>query len=173
FLYNADADTGYVGLDDTGQLNTATLAQGAGNKWFQDHVEIGFTQYPGGPRYHDVFQLPYFETAAQPRWPLRQMIGPFVGAFQLGRDLGNDAGPLPAAARGPWKSGSYGGNLEVVPPTTDFPLGRLVVGDTMTDKLYKFLQSQEVQTPFTVPTKWLDIGHVDEVIGFTGARVDG
>jgi hypothetical protein len=33
----------------------------------------------------------------------------------------------------------------------------------------EFLQSQEVQPVVEIPTKWLKVGHVDEVVGFTGA----
>jgi hypothetical protein len=41
------------------------------------------------------------------------------------------------------------------------------MGDDRSDKIWAFLVMQGVQQPFTIPTNWLDTGHVDEVIGFT------
>jgi hypothetical protein len=153
-LYNASADAGYKGLDNSGQLQrVAYTPLPARSQWLQDHIEFGYTQRPAGPKQYEVFRLPY---GAQPPWPMQRLLKPDTGVFQLGRNVGGD-------------SGDFGGNLEVLPPTRDYPLGRIFMGNTRSDELWDFLRSQEVQVPFdTVPTEWLSVGHVDEIFNFTG-----
>jgi hypothetical protein len=154
YLFTSAAAPGYYGLDYSGQLNTVTT--GFGTQWFQDHVEIGYTQRPGGPATQMVFRLPYFRGtgSVQPAWPQVQLLGPNVGTFQLGINLG--AG-----------SGDYGGNVEILPPTAANPLGRIIHGDTGSPTLFNFFGSQEAQPPIQIPTRWLAVGHTDEIIGFT------
>jgi hypothetical protein len=154
-LYTAAADPGYFGLDASGQLQTITPAQGAGTQWIQDQVEMGYTQRPGGPVTTAVFRLPYSRGAGvpQPAWPQNLLLGPDLATFQLGVNLGGG-------------SGDYGGNVELLPPTANNPLGRIIHGDTGSNALFTFFQSQEVQAPFRVPTQWLIVGHADEIVGF-------
>jgi hypothetical protein len=157
FRLNAVADSGYFGLDASGQLDPA-LPTGAeaGTQWFQDHVEVGYVQRPGAAPQHSTFRLPYFRPGGQPQppWSLTRLLGAEHGAFQIGVDFGAD-------------SGDYGGNLEAMPPQAAFPLGRMVFGDLMSAALRQFLTDQEVQLPFDVPTAWLAVGHVDEALAFT------
>src|SRR5262249_25010443 len=51
---------------------------------------------------------------------------------------------------------------EVTPPTPNYPLGRIVLGSIGSSALRTFLESQEVQSPISIPTSWLAVGHVDE-----------
>jgi hypothetical protein len=168
-LRHGVAGTGYYGLDDSGQLKTATVDEVATDvpQWFQDHVEIGYTQRPGGPKQYEVFRLPYSkDNGPMPDWPVTKLLGPGVGVFELGNDLGPDSGDPNS------HSGSFGGNLEILPPSDKYKLGRIIVGNNRSDGLWTFLTSQEVQKPTEVWTKWLSVGHVDEVVGFTGNAKD-
>jgi protein-arginine deiminase len=62
------------------------------------------------------------------------------------------------------------GNLEASPPVTvggvEFPFGKIYYGRVGTQGIHPqmaiFLQSQDVQAPFELPTNWLCVGHVDE-----------
>ncbi|MCG3129461.1 MAG: hypothetical protein FLDDKLPJ_00188 [Phycisphaerae bacterium] len=57
---------------------------------------------------------------------------------------------------------AYGGNLELIPPYTNHPLGRIVVG-SMPLAQVEFLNSQAVQAPVVqLDTSWLAVGHIDE-----------
>jgi hypothetical protein len=162
------ADPGYVGLDNSGQLKAVTIPGGITrpeeqDQWLQDHIEFGYTQRPGGPKDYEVFRLPrtLTATAALPTWPLTRLLSPDVGVFAIGKEFA-DSGSATSV------SGSFGGNLEILPPTATNKLGTIVVGDTMSTELLTFLKSQQAQPVVTIPTKWLTVGHIDEVAGFTG-----
>jgi len=151
----ADNAAFLAGLGASGQLQTEPAGDDARTQWFQDHIEIGYTQRPGAQKKQSVFRLPYkYRTYPQPGWPLTRLLAPATQTFQIGIDLGR-------------RSGDYGGNVEVMPPTATHPLGRIVLGDTSSMRLLDFVSAQEVQSPFTVPTSWLRVGHVDEVFLFT------
>lgn len=154
FLHTSAAPPGCVGIDDSGQLHTPT--SGAGSQWTQDHVEVGWTQRPGGPKIHEVFRLPY---GGIPTWPMNAtVLKPETGVFQIGQSLGAGAG-------------DFGGNIEVLPPTSSHPLGQLVAGNTASPELIQFFTDQEVQAPVIRPsTAWLRVGHVDETIGFSSTN---
>lgn len=145
-------------LDSSGQLHKVTTAV---TQWFQDHIEIGFTQRPGGPKTHIVFRLPYDRGpgGSNPIWPLKKLLKRNVGVFQIGSNLGGN-------------KGDYGGNLEVLPPdSTHNKLGRIVLGTPSSTRMQDFLQSQEVQRPiFDIPVGWLKVGHIDEVSSFLASR---
>jgi hypothetical protein len=164
------ADPGYVGLDNSGQLMTVKIPGGITreeeqDQWLQDHIEFGYTQRPGGPKDYEVFRLPRTITATGDlaTWPLTKLLAPDVGVFAIGKSFA-DSGDATK------DSGSFGGNLEILPPTATNKLGTIVVGDTMSTELRTFLESQQAQPVITpgIPTKWLTVGHVDEVAGFTG-----
>ncbi len=159
FRETASAEAGYVGLDHSGQMQALGLAEGA-TQWFQDHGEMGYYERPGGAKVQAGLRLPYARGLLdpQPPWIQTRLLGPDFAIFQMGVDVGGGAG-------------DYGGNVELLPPTPAFPLGRIVVGDTRSDALFDFFASQEVQPPFEVPTAWLSVSHVDEIFGFS--IVDG
>jgi len=66
------------------------------------------------------------------------------------------------------------GNLEVIPPFThegvSWPFGRVVQGSTATyypDKSFRtMLEAQQVQSPVSIDTEWLIVGHVDEAFSY-------
>ena len=161
FLHNADAGPGYKGLNDSGQLQLVAANEVHYEKWFQDHIEIGYTQRPGGPKTCVVFQLPYgpqTDMVGNPEWPLTKLLSKDVGVFTLGQWLDNA-----------WDSADYGGNLEILPPNPNYKLGRIVLGDSdsASDRLKQFLFSQEYQLPVTdVPVDWLGVSHIDEITSF-------
>lgn len=145
-----------LGTGSGGQLQTeADTSRTRNSQWFQDQIEIGYTQRPGGPKTHAVLRMPY---VYQPTWPLYDLLASDVGIFQLGSAGG---------------SGDYGGNLEVLPPNGTYPLGRIVMGNKASTKLKDFMVSQEVQSPMCdAPVTWLRVGHIDEVTSFlAGGRV--
>jgi len=162
-----------------GTPNHSTDPDGAYTRWFQDHVEVGYTQRPGGPKQSLALRLPYRRGEHPafyvhiPEWIRKRMIGPDVGMFTLGMP-GNDAFER-------WE-GQYGGNLELIPQANG--LGKILVGDTMRsdggdyDIVSYFLQMQRVQalsrpteddygSLTVIPTRWLMVGHVDEVVNFS------
>ena len=148
-------------LTASGQIHTVVSNPAVNDpntvtQWFMDHLKMGYCQRPGGPKSYEVFRLPY--DGHQPTWPLNSLMMSNVGTFQLSNYL---------SATPP--SGDFGGNLGALPPTPTAPLGQIVMGNTHSARLGAFLKSQGPSAqPFVeVPTKWLEVGHIDEVIGFT------
>ncbi len=146
-------------IQDTVALHTYHTG---GDQWTQDHVEIGFTQAPGRPKTHVVLQLPRARLTTDgteddtPEWPREHLLGPDVGLFRFW-NFHIDDGP---------SAGDFGGNIELMPPTSRWPLGRILVGDTISPKLLRFLDDQGLQSPFQIGVEWLRVGHVDEVLAF-------
>ena len=123
----------------------------ADSQWTQDEAEIGYTQAPGTPK--ELLSLALVHLKKIAMWPTQLFSGPGRGWFTFGKDIGEG-------------HGNYGGNIEVMPPTRGFPLGRIVVGDTISKRLFGFLRDQQVQDPVEIDTSWLRVGHVDETIEF-------
>ena len=144
-------------IQDTVALNTYHTG---GDQWTQDHVEIGFTHAPGRPKTHVVLRLPRARLTTDgteddtPEWPKEHLLAPDVGLFRFW-NFHIDDGP---------SAGDLGGNIELMPPTARWPLGRIVVGDTISPKLLRFLIDQGVQSPFQIGVDWLRVGHVDEAL---------
>ena len=144
-------------IQDTVALNTYHTG---GDQWTQDHVEIGFTHAPGRPKTHVVLQLPRARMTTggteddTPEWPRERLLGPDVGLFRFW-NFHVDDGP---------SAGDLGGNIELMPPTARWPLGRILVGDTISPKLLRFLDDQGLQDPFQIGVEWLRVGHVDEAL---------
>ena len=144
-------------IQDTVALHTYHTG---GDQWTQDHVEIGFTHAPGRPKTHVVLQLPRARLTTDgteddtPEWPRERLLGPDVGLFRFW-NFHIDDGP---------SAGDLGGNIELMPPTARWPLGRVLVGDTISPKLLRFLDDQGLQAPFQIGVEWLRVGHVDEAL---------
>lgn len=144
-------------IQDTVALHTYHTG---GDQWTQDHVEIGFTHAPGRPKTHVVLRLPRARLTTDgieddtPEWPKEHLLAPDVGLFRFW-NFHVDDGP---------SAGDLGGNIEVVPPTAGWPLGRILVGDTISPKLLRFLEDQQAQSPFRISVDWLRVGHVDEAL---------
>ncbi|MFO0874693.1 MAG: protein-arginine deiminase family protein [Phycisphaerales bacterium] len=146
-----------------GTLETFT----SDTQWAQDDIEIGYSQTPRSSarvaaytRHHGSDEDPVLE-GGQPVGDAAWRRELLMGMNALTDDVGIYRNP-----RGAADSGDYGGNLELLPPTTTHPLGRICHGDTMTEKKSQFLASQEVQEPFEIVTSWLSVGHVDEFVAF-------
>ena len=69
-----------------------------------------------------------------------------------------------------------GGNIIASPPVPGrFPHGRIIAGEQMQPQLLDFFRQQRVQTGpdgklIELPTDWLKVGHVDEIVGFVPFR---
>ncbi len=72
-------------------------------------------------------------------------------------------------------STNYGGNIEVSPPTSSAPFGKVVVGSVVGKDL-RFMLGQLAQQTFSQPsvefnTSWLGVGHVDEIVSFLPSKL--
>lgn len=132
--------------------------------WPQDDCEIGYTESPRNSlrvaaytRHHDN-PIEVAGGLGDAQWILDKVIGADIGFYR-------NPFSLPADARD--VAFDYGGNLELIPPTTHHKLGQICVGKDMSDRKKRFLESQEVQGPLVeVDTAWLSVGHVDEIVSF-------
>ena len=141
-------------LQDSGILRVYTEG---GDRWTQDHVEFGYTHAPGRPRTRVALIMP---RRSRISWPREHLLGPDSGIMQFRDTAKLDAGS---------GVGDFGGNVDVMPPTSTWPLGRVVVGNSISPKLFRFLQDQEVQAPMTLDVSWLASEHVDDLVGFLPA----
>jgi hypothetical protein len=125
------------------------------DRWIQDEIEFAYSTRPDGHRFDIVIDsirdrgLKPFATDhfSMPDW--------YVGKW------GN---PLNATTFDSF------GNLEASPPIDGYPFGRIYFGwDNgvgMDAVLADFLDSQTLQAPVRLPTDWLCVAHVDEIISF-------
>ena len=135
------------------------------DRWMQDNWEVG-TQLV--PKRNGGFKEMITAMQTQRSYG-GQGLETFVPQEWLGRDRGFF---FPGGAE---SSHNYGGNLEVSPPTSDDPFGRMLFGggtstlsgsrnvDTMNDNQVSFLNAQELQAPaLELSSEWLAVGHIDE-----------
>ena len=154
---NAD----FIAAYQTALGNKFTSVSGGtvqGDVWMQDEYEFATTTGSTGQRMDVVID------SIRDRG-LRNYAPQFRRADSITGTWGN-----PQAAT------SYDsfGNLEASPPVTvngvAYPFGKIYYGRTgnsgMSQTLGTFLASQKVQAPFTLPTNWLCVGHVDEFSTF-------
>ena len=125
-----------------------------GDQWTQDHVEFGYTHAPGRPKTNVALVLPRRSPVT---WPRDHLLGHDNALLSFRNTVKLDAGS---------GVGDYGGNIEVMPPTSAWPLGRTMVGSSISPQLLQFLQDQEVQPILEVDVTWLASEHVDDVVGF-------
>ena len=138
-------------LEDSGLLR---VYSGGGDRWSQDHVEFGYTHAPGRPRTLVTLIMPRKSRVA---WPREHLLGRDRALMQFRDTVKLDPGS---------GVGDFGGNVDVLPPTDAWPVGRIVVGDSVSEKLLRFLQDQEVQAPTTLEVGWLASEHIDDLVGF-------
>ncbi|MGH3517951.1 MAG: protein-arginine deiminase family protein [Haloechinothrix sp.] len=141
-----------------------------GDRWIQDEVEFGFSASP-------THVLPVVCDSPRDRelrnWAAMR-VGPDFGHFQIGGSTPNSLDAF--------------GNLEVSPPVTvrgrHYPFGRIIFGGRssgdygeasrqMMPELRRFFHAQKVQAPIELYTDWLIVGHVDEIMTFVPANVEG
>lgn len=127
--------------------------------WVQDEIEFGTLTSPES-------QLDFvIDTIRNGRGLGGSGLDDFPEAELFGPDFG----------MGTWGSGratsyDYGGNLEISPPVTVdgifYPFGRIYYGangDAAPHQdMRDFFDAQQIQRPFTAPTDWLYVGHIDE-----------
>ncbi len=143
------------------------LAAGATHffeRWMQDAVSAGMQRVKGGGSLEVLLQMDRPTGTQGLEGFAATQLGPGVGLALPGRD---DTTVL-----------SYGGNLEVIPPTHDFPLGRLVIGGDgarhMGPSTRAWLDAQQAQGPvLELPTAWLETAHIDELVAFVPNARDG
>jgi protein-arginine deiminase len=127
--------------------------------WFQDTMEIGYTQLPGRPPMHVAMN------------GQRPNASDNLAITLLAPDFGFVSVGAPRPPADPedyfmdWMS-----NLEVTHPVPGYPLGRIYYGrsdrTTFQPTIVKFLEAQEVQAPFALYVNWLVSQQVDEVMTF-------
>jgi len=121
------------------------------NQWMQDHVEIGYTQRPGGPLTVMTLACPYARGMAE--WARDQLLADGKGVFALSKNLGG-------------LTGDFGGNIELTHPQANASLGKIIVGNNASEKLRNFFIAQEEQPLVSVNVSFADAAHVDEIISF-------
>lgn len=61
----------------------------------------------------------------------------------------------------------YGGNIEISPPWKDYKHGKIITGSFINNSLEKILSTNIQKQPLCkVYTEWLEVGHIDEIMGF-------
>lgn len=64
-------------------------------------------------------------------------------------------------------SGNYGGNIEVSPPMSGLPNGKIITGTVYSKQINEFLEARQPQQPLVQAyTGWLKVGHIDELMCF-------
>jgi protein-arginine deiminase len=126
--------------------------------WFQDTMEMGYTQIPGLPPMHVVMNAVRGNSADN---LAPTLLAPGIGLITVAKTRNLDG-------EDHWMD--WMGDLEVTSPVPGYPLGRIYHGKsprtTYHPDIVKFLEAQEVQKPFAVNTGWLVIQHVDEIFTF-------
>ncbi len=139
--------------------------------WIEDEFQWGYTETPR-------VALPvvlHMHRQRELEDNVEQLLGPDVGYFK--------AFSYPADHN----ALDYGGNLEVSPPTPQFPFGRIYYGGTPSvntrvdtfetreihPQFRAFFQRQGLQPPINLTTDWLSVGHVDEVVTFLPDQASG
>jgi hypothetical protein len=140
-----------------------------GTLWMQDTMELGYTQTPGGAGFATWQTMPVVLDGVRKSSPgvyaedrfAKTLLAPNFSLLRV-----TTPRSLPEADR--WLD--WYGNLEVSPPVSGFPLGRVYYGRSTASfhpDLIAFLAAQELQAPAVeLDTSWLHIRHVDEIIGF-------
>lgn len=150
------------------ELQTTDVLTYSYDRWMQDNWEVGSQTVPISGGVKEMI------TALQIQ---RSYGGRGLETFVPGEWVSAGRGYFfPAGAE---SSHNYGGNLEVSPPTTNDPLGRMLYGggttmlsgasnvDTMNAEQVGFLDAQEVQGPaIELSSEWLAVGHIDEIFQF-------
>jgi protein-arginine deiminase len=54
------------------------------------------------------------------------------------------------------------GNHDALPPSPDYPAGRIFTGSNVFPSTAAFYAAQEAQPPLALKTDWLTVGHIDE-----------
>jgi protein-arginine deiminase len=150
--------------------------------WARDEITIGYSSVPRTATTQKVLpvvlNMPKDEASERNihKWAREDLLGTVPDANPYGQTKMGYVEPIFPDAT--WPHGHtlvYGGNLELIPPTANYPFGRIIMGHCATvpihdliehfDELTGFFDAQEVQGPvLLVDTGWLWVRHIDEVI---------
>lgn len=125
--------------------------------WMQDCMEWGYSSIPGNIGFRSVMRAPREGGLKTFPITLREV------------DHGYHKQGLISSSSSTFDSS---GNLEVSPPVTGYPWGRIYYGgvgrprEPFNNDLKNFLEAQTVQKPISIDNGWLAVGHVDEIISF-------
>lgn len=157
---NAAFQAKFVAALGAGHIVTYTTD----TQWTQDDCEIGFSQTPltsarvAAYTRHHGSQDEVVGNKGDAKFLRNEFIASGHGIYR------NPHNPTPGAG---FFDHDYGGNIELVPPTTHHKLGQICLGKDTSAKKKRFLKSQQVQAPLVeLETKWLSVGHVDEFVSF-------
>ncbi len=156
--------------------------------WMQDTMEVGYSQIP--KRQMPVILNSLRNGGLHP-FPRNELLGPDYGFISI---IGASYTRVGASYTRVNDFDSFG-NLEVSPPVTaggkSYRFGRIYFGgterlsleaknsktgkvtriyDKFNQNVEAFLGCQKVQSPFSIDTSWLLVGHVDEAVTFIPAK---
>jgi protein-arginine deiminase len=135
------------------------------DQWYQDTMEIGYTQLPGSPPMHVVMTA---QRGAGMDNVAKMLLAPNFGFISIGTPRSLSGGGFGGDHWMDWM-----GNLEVTHPLPGHPFGRVYHGKsantTFHPTILKFIEAQELQKPISLNTEWLVIQHVDEIVNFVMA----
>ena len=151
-----------------GKLEVVPSSEVKQDRWAQDIMETGYSNWPGDKSLVTAIRTPQFRGQGGREDPDR--FGAYPGRKLLVADFGYYETNIPA----PNSSLDSFGNLECSPPIPGYPLGRVVYGipgsgsphRPMKVEMRSHLEGQNVQAPIQLDTGWLDVGHVDEFMSF-------
>lgn len=148
-----------------GKLKVIPVADCGRDRWAQDVMEIGFSQWPDANNLVSVTRTAGLRSS-------NDLFGKYPGKRLLGPDYGYIEPNTPSVSN---TLDSFG-NLECSPPIPGYPFGRVIYGHggggvfparpPMTDQMRALLEGQSVQSPIPLDTDWLAVGHVDEFLSF-------
>ncbi|MFN4260731.1 MAG: protein-arginine deiminase family protein [Gemmataceae bacterium] len=137
------------------------------DRWIQDEIEWGYTETPRA--YLEVAMHMHRDRGLH-EYALGDVLKPHIGYYRIPNVPQEETTGL-----------DNGGNLEVTPPTRNYPLGRVYYGSkksvaqgkeryyarTIHPAYQEFFQRQGVQPPIPgLHTDWLAVGHIDELVTF-------
>jgi len=136
------------------------------DQWYQDTMEIGYTQLPGSSPMHVVMTA---QRGAVTDNVAKMLLAPNFGFISIGTPRSISSGGFGGDHWMDWM-----GNLEVTHPLPGHPFGRVYHGKstntTFHPTILKFIEAQELQKPISLNTEWLVIQHVDEIVNFVMAK---
>ncbi|WP_147481361.1 protein-arginine deiminase family protein, partial [Actinomadura harenae] len=170
-------------LDADGLRSRFVESPSGGDRWMGDMYKTAYASMPGPGGAEHRIAVRLRSPAVTPNFPSRD------------RPLRDASRPVFTMLRGPGVAGVqqfdgtrvdtpddnlyYGsagstGNMGTIPPTPEYPTGRIVYGGegkfTPDPTFTRMLAAQGYQDPISVDTTWLGVGHIDEFMHFVPAR---
>ncbi|MGH1345678.1 MAG: protein-arginine deiminase family protein [Nannocystales bacterium] len=146
----------------TGHRDGVTVTPIVGNlvgayRYLRDAMRFGAQTGAGDDRHFPVVMRGNNEQTnyAVPKGPDMDLTANGIGYIEMGDMCRADL--------------QTGGNMMVSPPLKDYPWGRIICGSEGHGGLgawKDFLFAQRVQKPVLIDTRWLEVGHSDEIVAF-------